>query len=143
MLRQQQEINKDKHLFFHKYDRMRVAEKFTYDETTKLNNRTCTDGDLLKIKDDVVDNIKTIRHGRDDEDKAEQESKRKQVKFLNFILHLGERAAFRMWKEATFGTGADPRYQVLMDERRNRVRDYCFRPVWETKRQIVKTKQEI
>ena len=61
---------------------------------------------------------------------------KKQAKFLNFILHLSERAAMRRWKEQTFGVGADPRVALALMEERDRIRAATYEPIIEHRKSL-------
>lgn len=122
---------------------MRIQQKFKYDKAVKIENRTIGDNGLTQIKGKVQTNIKYIRLNKDVIDPNAEAIIAKQKKFMNFILHLNEKNALRHWRQQVFGLGADPRYKVLMNERRESMRERIFKPVQETKKNISRVQFEI
>lgn len=79
---------KDKHLFFHKYERLRINEMFEYSAETKIKNRSVNDQGLDQIKTTVTGRLLGIRNGCEEIDEEGLRKIEKQKKFCNFILHL-------------------------------------------------------
>lgn len=136
VLLKSEQDKKDKHLFFHKYDRMRIKEIFDYNPDTKMQNRAVTDEGLDKIKEKVVSTLLNIRSGCEDLDEEALKAIEKQKKFCNFILHLHEKTTLRRWKEQVFGIGADPRLALMMIEERDKIRDEFYKPVLEHRKSL-------
>ena len=59
---------KDKHLFFHKYERLRVNAMFEFNADTKIKNRTVNDYDFEQIKTSVTGRLLGIRNGVEEVD---------------------------------------------------------------------------
>ena len=80
----------------------------------------------------------TLRLGSTSEsvDEAAIAAKNKKIKFLNFILNLHQKHAFRAWREKVFGTGGDPRLGLLLMSERDRVREEFFKPQIERRKNL-------
>ena len=110
-------------------ERLRFSEKYNLRDKRPKKHRLLEDAAVIPIKNLVRTQIMALRLGTSEkEDDAAILAKNKKVKFLNFILNLHQKHAFRAWKERVFGTGGDPRLGLLLITERDRIREEFFKP---------------
>lgn len=100
----------DDDLFFGALEKLRAKEKHNLHDSRPLKHKAIAEASLLPIKDTVRCKIIHIRTGKsDEEDDSAIREREKKVKFVNFILNLHQKNAFRTWRQNVFGLGGDPR----------------------------------
>lgn len=103
-----------------------------------MKHKAISDGAVPPIKGKVKAKVIEIKTGiiAGDDDANAMNARNKKIKFLNFILNLHQKHAFRTWKQNVFGTGGDPRLGLLLVEERDKLRREFFHPQIERRKNL-------
>lgn len=120
---------------FGSVERLRFNEMYYSKDRRPKKHRILEDAAYEPIKSLVKTKVIELRQG-EKESNAEIASKNKKIKFLNFIINLHQKNAFRTWREKVFGTGGDPRLALLLMAERDRIRQEFFQPHIERRKNL-------